>query len=455
MTAIVVSDEFAAAFSGELLTPDADGYEDARRVHNGLIDKRPALVARCWNTADVRDAVNLGREAGVELSVRGGGHNVAGLAATDGGLMIDLAPMRGIHVDPADQRVRAQAGLTWNEYNRATNLYGLATTGGVVSTTGIAGLTLGGGLGWLMGKYGMAADNLESAEVVLADGRVVTASEADDPDLFWAIRGGGGNFGIATSFEYRAYPVDIIYGGIAAHPLAAAGEVLDFYRQFTKSLPDEVTAFAGLVHAPDGSGMKIVATPVCHCGDLQQAEADVRPMREFGPPLLDLIGPMPYPVINTLLDGAFPKGALNYWKSAFFTELSDAAVRTMVEAFEASPSPMSGLVIEHFHGEVTRVDPTATAFPHRQPGYNLAITGEWLDPADSDANIRWVRETFAALEPYMAPQVYVNYLGDDADDVARTRNAYGPNYERLVELKRRYDPENLFRLNQNIDPGQP
>jgi FAD/FMN-containing dehydrogenase len=451
MATIEVPDDLAASFSGELLASGAPGYDSARRVHNGLIDKRPTLIARCSNTADVRDAVNLGRDAGVEMSVRGGGHNVAGLAASDGGLMIDLAPMRGIHVDPARRRVRAQGGVTWNEYNRAANVHGLATTGGVISTTGIAGLTLGGGLGWLMGKYGMAIDNLESAEVVTADGRVVVASEADDADLFWAIRGGGGNFGVVTSFEYEAHPVDTILGGIAVHPLAAADEVLDFYRQFTKSLPDELTAFAGFVHAPDGSGTKIVALPVCHCGDLKQAESDVRPLREFGPPALDLIAPMPYPVINTLLDAGFPAGALNYWKSAFFTELSDAAVRTMVEAFEAAPSIMSGMVVEHFHGEVTRIDPTATAFPHRQPGYNLALIGEWLDPSETEANVRWVRETFAALEPYMAPTVYVNYLGSDEPD--RTRSAYGPNYDRLVDLKRRYDPENRFRLNQNIDPN--
>jgi FAD/FMN-containing dehydrogenase len=451
MATITVSDELALTFSGELLDADADGYDVARRVHNGLIDRRPALIARCFNTADVRDAVNLGRDAGVPISVRGGGHNVAGLAVADGGLMIDLAPMRAIHVDPVTRRARAYAGATWNEYNRSTAVHGLATTGGVISTTGIAGLTLGGGLGWLMGKYGMAIDNLESAEVVLADGRVVIASDDTDPDLFWAIRGGGGNFGVVTSFEYRTHPVDTILGGIVAHPLAAAGEVVDFYRQFTKSLPDELTAFCGLVHAPDGSGMKIVAIPLCHCGDPAQAESDVKPLRDFGPPALDLIGPMPYPVVNTLLDPGFPKGALNYWKSAFFTELSDAAVRTMIDAFEASPSTMSGMVIENFHGEVTRVDPTATAFPHRAPGYNLAITGEWLDPADTEVNVRWVRDTMAALEPYVAPQVYVNYMAED--ESAHTRNAYGPNYDRLVELKRRYDPNNLFRLNQNIDPN--
>src|SRR6478735_8168036 len=277
MAAIEVPEELAASFSGELLAPDSPGYDVARRVHNGLVDKRPALIARCSNTADVRDAVNLGRETGVEMSVRGGGHNVAGLGATDGGLMIDLAPMRGIHVDPEQRRVRAQAGVTWNEYNRAANVYGLATTGGVVSTTGVAGLTVGGGLGWLMGRYGMAIDNLVSAEVVLADGRVVTASDADDADLLWALRGGGGNFGAVTSFEYEAHPVDMIYGGIAAHPLTAADEAFDFYHQFTKNLPDELTAFAGLVHAPDGSGAKIVAMPVCHCGEPRQAEVEVQP----------------------------------------------------------------------------------------------------------------------------------------------------------------------------------
>jgi FAD/FMN-containing dehydrogenase len=450
MANIAIPDELAGSFNGDLLTEGDPGYDDARAVHNGLIDKRPGLIARCLNTADVQDAVRFASAADAEVSVRGGGHNVAGRAVTDGGVMIDLARMRGIHVDGPNRRARAQGGVTWNEYNRATAVHGLATTGGVISTTGVAGLTLGGGLGWLMGKYGMAVDNLVSAEVVLADGRVVTASEADDPDLFWAIRGGGGNFGVVTSFEFDAHPLDMILGGIVAHDLGDAAEVFDFYRQFTKSLPDELTAFAGLVHAPDGSGHKIVATPACHCGDLAQGEKDLQPLREFRTPLLDLIGPMPYPVINTLLDGAFPKGALNYWKSAFFTELSDAAVQTMVEAFEATPSIMCGMVIEHFHGQVTRIAPTATAYPHRQPGYNLVITGEWDDPAKTDATIAWVRETFAALDPFTAPQVYVNYMAED--DSAKIRTAYGPNWDRLVELKRRYDPGNLFRLNQNIDP---
>jgi FAD/FMN-containing dehydrogenase len=451
MASITVPDEVTGSFNGELLTEADNGYEAARRVHNGLIDRRPGLIARCANTADVRDAIEVANAANAEISVRGGGHNVAGLAVSEGGVMVDLSNMRGIHVDPANRTARAQGGVTWNEYNRATHVHGLATTGGVVSTTGVAGLTAGGGLGWLMGRYGLSIDNLISAEVVLADGRVVTASEAEDSDLFWAIRGGGGNFGVITSFEFTAHPVDVVTAGIAAHPLDTAVEVLDMYHQFTKNLDDDTTAFCGLVHAPDGSGTKIVATPVCHCGDATKAESDLRPLREFGPPLLDMIGPMPYPAVNTLLDAGFPKGAFNYWKSAFFTELSDAAVRTMVDAFEAAPSIMSGMVIEHFHGEVTRIAPTATAFPHRQPGYNLALIGEWDDPANNDENIAWVRQTFAALEPYMAPQVYVNYLG--ADDADRVPNAYGPNYDRLLQLKRHYDPENRFRLNQNIDPS--
>jgi FAD/FMN-containing dehydrogenase len=451
MGAIAVDEGFSEAFSGELLRAGQDGYDEARRVHNGMIDKRPELIARCRNVADVRDAVNMGRASGAEISVRGGGHNVAGRAVTDGGLMIDLAPMRSVYVDARTRRARSEGGVTWKEFNRATAVHGLATTGGVISTTGVAGLTLGGGLGWLMGRYGLAIDNLVSAEVVLADGRVVTASEQDDADLFWAIRGGGGNFGVVTSFEFETHAVDTVVGGLVAHPLAAAAEVFDFYHQFTKSAPDELTAFCGLVHAPDGSGVKLVAPVVCHCGEPDQAIADLAPLREFGSPAMDAVAPMPYEVVNTLLDDGFPKGALNYWKSAFLTELSDAAVATMVEAFEGAPSMMSGILVEHFHGASTRIGPTATAFPHREPGYNLVLAGEWTDPAASDANIAWVRDTFAELEPFTAPQAYVNYLDDDDGD--RVRSAYGPNYDRLVELKRRYDPENLFRLNQNIQPG--
>ena len=450
MVAVTVPDEMARAFNGSLVGPDDAGYDEVRAVHNGLVDKRPGLIARCHTVADVRDAVNFGRERGLEISVRGGGHNVAGRAVTDGGLMIDLSLMRGVDVDPRRRRARAQGGVTWNEYNRATGVYGQATTGGVVSTTGVAGLTLGGGLGWLMGRHGLAIDNVTQIEVVTADGEARLVDEESEPDLFWALRGGGGNFGVAASFEFETHPLDMVLGGLLAHPLAAAGDVIGMYRQFAKELPDEAAVFCGLVHAPDGSGTKLCALPLCHSGELRQAEADLAPLRQFGPPLLDLVEPMPYPVVNTMLDDGFPKGALNYWKSAFFTEISDAAVQTMVDAFEAAPSIMTSMVIEHFHGAVCRVDPTATAFPFREPGFSLVLAGQWSDPADTDANVAWVRDTFVALEPYTAPRVYVNYLADD--ESARIANAYGPNFERLVEIKRRFDPDNLFRLNHNIDP---
>jgi hypothetical protein len=451
MVEVTVPDELAGTFNGSLVAPGDPAYDEVRAVHNGLVDKRPGLIARCHNVADVQDAVNFGRDSGLEVSVRGGGHNVAGRAVSDGGLMIDLSLMRGVDVDPRRRRARAQGGATWNEYNRATHAYGQATTGGVVSTTGVGGLTLGGGLGWLMGKHGLAIDNVTQVEVVTADGQARLVNADDEPDLFWALRGGGGNFGVAASIEFETHPLDVILGGMVAHPLAAAGEVIDTYRQFTKDLPDDATVFCGLVHAPDGSGTKLCALPLCHSGELGRAQADLAPLRQFGPPLLDLVQPMPYPAVNTMLDDAFPRGALNYWKSAFFTELSDAAVRTMVDAFEATPSIMTGMVIEHFHGEVCRVDPTATAYPHREPGYNLVLAGQWLDPADTDANVAWVRETFAALEPYTAPRGYVNYLADDESD--RVTSAYGPNYDRLVEVKRRYDPRNLFHLNHNIAPA--
>jgi FAD/FMN-containing dehydrogenase len=398
------------------------------------------------------DAVNFGRSKGLEISVRGGGHNVAGKAITDGGLMIDLSLMKGIHVDPVRFAARAQAGVILGEYNRATAAFGLATPGGVVSTTGIAGLTLGGGIAWLMGKYGMAVDNLLSAEVVLASGAVVTASEDTDPDLFWALRGGGGNFGVVTSFEYRAHPLVSVLGGPVLHALEAAPQLFSFYREFAADLPDELSTQAVFLHAPDGSGTKLCGIAVCHAGDdADRAEADVRPLRQFGSPAADMVQRMPYPDVNTGADWLFPPGALSYWKSAFFSDLSDPAVEVMTKAFEKAPSELCALAVEDFHGAVTRVSPTATAYPHRKPGYNLLLISQWTDPDQTDTCIAWARETFDALSPYMADRSYTNYLS--ADDYDRVRQAYGPNYERLVELKRRYDPDNLFRFNHNIDPN--
>jgi hypothetical protein len=449
---IRVSDDLRERFNGSLLAPGETGYEEARRVHNGLIDKRPALVARCHTTADVVDAVNLGRREASEIAIRGGGHNVAGKGVTDGGLMIDLAPMKGIRVDHRAWRVWAQPGVTWGEYNRAANLHGLATTGGVVSTTGIAGLTLGGGEGWLMGRHGLTIDNLLAVEVITADGEVLTVSAEENEDLFWAVRGGGGNFGVVTAFEYRAHPVSTVTGGVIAHPLRDGPAVLDFYREFTSAVPDELTVFLALADAPDGSGDKLVVMALCHCGaDLEQVDSDLAPLRKFGSPVFEDVRLMPYPVINTLSDAGYPRGALNYWKSAFVRELSDAAMEIMAESLQRCPSPMGGLTLTHYHGAATRVDPAATAFPHRDPGYSLLIVAQWLDPAETERNIGWARETFEALRPHLAEASYVNNLS--ADDRGAVAQAYGSNYDRLAKIKRRYDPDNVFRLNHNVLPS--
>lgn len=444
--------ELASSFSGQLLQPADPGYEEARKVHNGLIDKRPALIARCRGVADVVDAVKLAKKLNLEVAVRGGGHNVAGRATVDAGLMIDLAPMKGIHVDVQARTVRAQGGVTWAELNRETQLHGLAVTGGVVSSTGVAGLTLGGGLGWLMGKHGLALDNLRSVELVTAEGHVLRASEDEQADLFWALRGGGGNFGVATSFEYRLHPVGpVITGGLVAHPFERARDVLRFFRDVTASLPDEMTVFGGLVHAPDGSGAKLAAMVACHCGPLAAGEAAMAPLRQFGPPVMDAIGPTPYCQLNGMLDAAFPKGALNYWKSSFLAQLSDDAIDTLVECFARCPTPMGQLLLEHFHGAATRVAVADTAFPHRADGHNLLVLAEWMEPADTERCIAWARETYAEMAPFMASGRYVNYLGDDeaGDPVAA---AYGPNYQRLRALKKQWDPDNFFHLNQNIRP---
>jgi FAD/FMN-containing dehydrogenase len=444
-------DAFSGSISGTVLRPGGDHYEAARRVHNGLIDKRPALIARCRGVADVRAAVGLARETGLEISIRGGGHNIAGRSVTDGGLMIDLAEMKGMYVDPEARTIRAQGGVIWSEFNRETAVHGLAVTGGAISTTGIAGLTLGGGLGWLMGIHGLAADNLLSVELVNADGAVLNVTAESDPDLFWALRGGGGNFGVATSFEYRLHPLSEVVGGLIAHPFEAARDVLRFYREFTQSVPDELTVFGGLVYAPGSSDLRLAAFVVCHAGPAEQAQKDLAPLREFGQPLMVELGPMPYAVMNTLLDDGYPRGALNYWKSSFVETLDDELIDLAIERFEATPSPLNAILFEHFHGAVTRVGVSDTAVPHREVGYNLLMPSVWLDAADTEANIAWTRATFDLFSPYFAERRWLNYFSDD-DGTDAVRAAYGPNYDRLLELKRRYDPENTFRLNHNIDP---
>ena len=442
--------ELSARFSGVLLRPGQSGYDEVRRIHNGMIDRRPAVIAGCVGNADIVDAVNFARTHGLELAVRGGGHNVAGRAVCDDGLMLDMSLMKGIHVDPVRRTARAQGGVTWREFNRETQAHGLATTGGVISTTGIAGLTLGGGLGWLMAKYGLAMDNLLSAEVVTASGDIVRANKDENADLFWGLQGGGGNFGAVSWLEYRLHPVGTVTSGLIAHPFDRARDVLKFFRAITSGLPDDLTIFGGLLHAPDGAQIAVII--LCHCGPLAEAEAVLQPIKKFGTPILDSVGPTSYEETNRMLDAGFPRGALNYWKSNFMMELSDQAIDTLISQFAACPSPMSGLLLEHIHGAATRVGVSETAFPHRREGYNFLVVSEWLDPADNARNIAWARESYDAMRPSFTAGRYVNYLGDDDGEDA-VAAAYGPNYQRLRALKAKYDPANLFHLNQNIRPA--
>jgi hypothetical protein len=442
----------APSFTGELLRPGDHAYEERRRVHNALIDRRPTAIASCRGVADIVDAVKLARAAGLEVSVRGGGHNVAGKATIDDGLMIDLSPMKGIHVDVAARTVRAQGGVLWRELNRETQLHGLATTGGVVGSTGIAGLTLGGGVGWLMPKYGLALDNLRAAEIVLADGRVVRTSAEKNGDLFWAIRGGGGNFGIAASLEYVLHQVGpMVTGGAVVHRLVSAFDVLRFFRDVCATLPDEAMLMAGLQTAPDDASAKLVAIVAGHCGTLAEGEAALKPIKAFGPPVLDMIGPIPYATLNGILDPAFPKGALSYWKAQFLTGLTDEAIQALIAGFQQCPSPMSHIIIEHFHGAASRVPTAATACALRVDGFNVVIASQWVGADETERGIQWARDTFTSLTPFLAPTRYVNYLEDDAADAAAV--AYGPNLPRLREIKRQFDPENFFKRNVNIRPS--
>ena len=443
--------DLSGQVSGSVLAPHDAGYDAARAVHNGLIDRRPALIVRCLTPRDVATSLALARRAGLEVSVRGGGHNVAGRAVTEGGVMIDLAEMKGIEIDPEQRTATVEGGVIWAELNDAAAEHGLAVTGGAVSGTGIAGYTLGGGLGWLMAKYGLAADNLLAVELVTAEGEVIQVDAASHADLFWALRGGGGNFGVATSFTYRLHPLKTVVGGLIAHPVEAAPELLRFYRDAVADCSDDLTVFAGLVHAPDGSGAELSALVVFHTGDDAEAERDLDQFKTWGSPLVVEVGTMPYPAMNTILDAGYPAGSLNYWLSSFTRGLPDQLIDIAVERFAAVPSPMTAILFEHFHGAVTRVGATETAVPHRDQGWNLLIPSVWTDPADTDANIAWSRQTFAALRPHLGTGRWLNYLGDDqAEDAIRA--AYGPNYDRLREVKRRYDPENVFHLNHNIAP---
>jgi FAD/FMN-containing dehydrogenase len=444
--------ELAKTLSGPVLVPADPRWDEMRRVHNGLVDRRPAVIAQCRGTADIADAVRFAREQGLEIAVRGGGHNVGGRATIDDGLMIDLSLMKHVHVDPAHATARVAGGTLWGHFNREAQVHGLATTGGVVSTTGVAGLTLGGGFGWLMPKYGMALDNLLSVDIVLADGTVTRANADEHPDLHWAVRGGGGNFGVVSSFEFRVHPVGpMVMGGLVAWPFDRARDVLRLYRDRCAAASDEMMVVGALLTAPDGA-TKLVGIAAGHVGPAADAGAALAPIKAFGQPVMDVMGPIPYTQLNMIIDDALPRGARNYWKSHFLPELTDEVIDLAIEAHGRCPSPMSQLLFENFHGAATRVPPTDTAFALRSPGFNCGIIGQWMDPGADAANTAWCREVYQAIQPHVGPSRYLNYLDhDDTGDAALTA-AYGPNVRRLQALKAKYDPDNVFHHNVNIPP---
>jgi FAD/FMN-containing dehydrogenase len=441
-----------AALRGQVILPGDPAYDRARRVWNGMIDRHPALIVRCAGTSDVLASVAFAREAELPVAVRGGGHNAAGNGVCDGGIVIDLSRMKGVRVDPEARTARAEPGLTWGDFDAETQVFGLATTGGVISSTGIAGLTLGGGIGWLMRKHGLTCDNLLAADVVTADDRLLHASATEHPNLFWGLRGGGGNFGIVTSFEYQLHEVDQVLAGTVTYPFAQATEVFRFFREFTATAPDELTCYGNL--AGDTERGAIVSIDVCFTGKVEAGETALRPLRLFGQPLSDTIALRRYRDWNTTGPARdFPHGDRNYWKSSFLQELSDAAVETLIARMRVAPSlDTCFIVVQQMGGAMNRVEVDATAFPHRDVSANLVIVATGFAVADDDRHIAWVRETWAAMRPFTRDAVYLNYLGED--EVGRVGSAYGAeSYARLAALKRTYDPENLFRINHNIRPA--
>jgi FAD/FMN-containing dehydrogenase len=451
----------AGGFTGELLGPGDAGYDDARQVWNGAIDRRPGLIARCTGVADVVAALRHARERELLVAVRGGGHGVAGLAVCDDGIVIDLSPMRDIAVDSAGRTARAQAGVLWGELDAATQADGLATVGGIVTHTGIAGLTLGGGIGWLMRRFGATVDNLLSAEVVTADGAVLRASANEHPELFWGLRGGGGNFGIVTSFEYRLHPVGpTVLAGPIFYALEDGPEVLRFYRDYITEAPDELTTIVMLRQAPalpfvpaELHGRPVVMVVACYAGPVERGEEVLAPLRRFGRPLVHAIAPRPYVELQSLFNPGVPHGWHYYWKSWELPPLQDAAIDTLVEHAHRITSPRSYVIVFQLGGALARVGEHDTAFGQRDAAHDVNINAVSLpdDPA-RDEHVRWARECYAALEPFATGRTYVNFLADEGQQ--RVRAAYGEErYARLVALKRAHDPENVFRLNQNIDPG--
>jgi FAD/FMN-containing dehydrogenase len=440
------------AIRGELLVPGDDGYDHARRVFNGMVDRRPAAIVRVRGTSDVIAAIAFARQRDLPVAVRGGGHNVAGHGTCDDGVLIDFSLMRSARVDLASRTIRADPGCNWIDFDTETAALGLATTGGTVGSTGIAGLTLGGGLGFLMGSYGLTCDNVESVDIVTADGSFITASEESNADLFWGIRGGGGNFGVVTSFEYRLHPVDRLLAGLVAYPIEHGRAALELFREITSTGPDELSCAFVMVTTPDG-GPPIAAIAACYNGPLDEGERLVEPIRRLGPPLDDGIRPMTYPEVQRIF-AEIPFGLQNYWKGHLVREMPDDAIEATVESFRAVTSDHSAILIEAPHGAVGRVPDDATAFGQRRARFNMSALAIWEDPVDPERHINWVRQYADAIAPY-ASGGYVNYLADDAsgDEI---ESAYGrQRFERLVALKNKYDPSNVFRFNSNIPPSLP
>ena len=443
---------------GEVISPHDEGYEQARRVFNAMIDRRPRVVVRCANAGDVMAAVNFAQGNKIDLAVRGGGHSVPGFGTCDDGVVVDLSRMRAVRVDPRARTARAEGGATWGDFNHATHAFGLATTGGVVSTTGIAGLTLGGGIGHLARGFGLSCDNLVSADVVTADGRFLVASDRENEDLFWAIRGGGGNFGVVTALEYKLRPVENIYGGVMFYELSEAANVLRFYRDFIADAPEELGAFPAFQIAPplpfiptNRHGDTFIAIVACWAGPVDRGERAFKPFHDLAPVVAELVGPMPYPALNSAFDALYPPGQLqHYWKANFVTELTDDAITAHLKHGPEVPVVNSTVHIYPINGACHRVSSEATAFAYRHANFATVIAGMWPDPDQNEANIRWVRDYYEATAPHSEAGGYVNFMaGDDQD---RIKDNYKGNYERLVKIKRKYDPENLFHLNQNIRP---
>jgi hypothetical protein len=442
-------DAFTQTLRGPLLRPGDGEYDDARKVWNGMTDKHPGLIVQCEGVGDVMSAVDFARENGLLVAVRGGAHSVAGHSVCDGGILIDLSRMKSVRVDPTRRTARAEGGAKWGDFDRETQAFGLATTGGTNSDTGIGGLTLGGGIGWLAGKYGLTCDNLLSADVVTADGRLHTASSSENEDLFWGLRGGSGNFGIVTSFEYQLHEVGPVLAGMVIHPFARAREVLRFYSEYSSRIPDELNTICALLTSPDGE--RVVAIAVCYNGSIDTGEEVLRPLRQFGPPVADLIGPMPYVAVQTMLDASFPRGRQYYWKAHLIQHIGDAAVDAMVESFANVQSPFTAAGFQQLGNAANRVGASETAFSHRDALYDCLMLAGWEDPAEADKNVEWTRQFYGALRPSLHAGMYVNAVGADSEQEVKAAFR-SETYERLVALKRKYDPTNFFRLNPNIAP---